>query len=96
MNETKVQASINRIVAGINTEFDAMDDTDRGTLLANLTISLFRTCERELDDLAGQMRRQVSESVDRILDASNRFFAIRAGIIDGKVINLASERRKRT
>jgi len=55
-----------------------------------------RTCERELDDLAGQMRRQVSESVDRILDASNRFFAIRAGIIDGKVINLASERRKRT
>lgn len=35
MNETKVQASLNRIVAGINTEFDAMDDTDRGTLLAN-------------------------------------------------------------
>ena len=48
MNETKVQASLSRIVAGINTEFDAMDDTDRGTLLANLTISLFRTCERDL------------------------------------------------
>ena len=47
MNETKVQASLSRIVAGINTEFDAMDDTDRGTLLANLTISLFRTCERD-------------------------------------------------
>lgn len=31
MNETKVQASLSRIVAGINTEFDAMDDTDRGT-----------------------------------------------------------------
>lgn len=55
-----------------------------------------RTNERQLDALASEMRRQVSESVDRILDASNRFFAIRAGIIDGKVINLASERRKRT
>ena len=47
MNEAKVQASLNRIVAGIDAEFDAMDDTDRGTLLANLTISLFRTCERD-------------------------------------------------
>ena len=47
MNEAKVQASLNRIVAGISTECDAMDDTDRGTLLANLTISLFRTCERD-------------------------------------------------
>jgi len=27
-----------------------MDDTDRGTVLANLTISLFRTCETELTD----------------------------------------------
>ena len=50
MNETKVQASLNRIVAGINTEFDAMDGTDRGTLLANLTISLFRTCARDLTE----------------------------------------------
>lgn len=50
MNETKVQASLSRIVAGISTECDAMDDTDRGTLLANLTISLFRTCETELTD----------------------------------------------
>ena len=47
MNETKVQASLSRIVAGISTECDAMDDTERGTLLANLTISLFRTCERD-------------------------------------------------
>lgn len=38
MNETKVQASLSRIVAGINTEFDAMDDMDRGTLLANVVI----------------------------------------------------------
>jgi len=50
VNETKVQASLSRIVAGINTEFDAMDDTERGTLLANLTINLFRTCETELTD----------------------------------------------
>ena len=27
-----------------------MDDTERGTLLANLTINLFRTCETELTD----------------------------------------------
>lgn len=50
MNETKVQSSLSRIVAGINTEFDAMDDTERGTLLANLTISPFRTCERDLTE----------------------------------------------
>ena len=39
MNETKVQASLSRIVAGIDAEFDAMDDTDRGTLLANAEIT---------------------------------------------------------
>lgn len=62
MNETKVQASINRIVAGINTEFDAMDDTDRGTVLANLTISLFRTCERDL----------TKESLELLMDEIER------------------------
>jgi len=62
MNETKVQASLNRIVAGINTEFDAMDDMDRGTLLANLTISLFRTCERDLTE----------ESLELLLDEIER------------------------
>ena len=62
MNETKVQASINRIVAGINTEFDAMDDTERGTLLANLTISLFRTCERDLTE----------ESLELLMDEIER------------------------
>ena len=62
MNEAKVQASLNRIVAGINTEFDAMDDTDRGTLLANLTISLFRTCERDL----------TKESLELLMDEIER------------------------
>lgn len=62
MNETKVQASLSRIVAGINTEFDAMDDTDRGTLLANLTISPFRTCERDLTE----------ESLELLLDEIER------------------------
>ena len=62
MNETKVQASLSRIVAGINTEFDAMDDTDRGTVLANLTISLFRTCETELTE----------ESLELLMDEIER------------------------
>ena len=62
MNETKVQSSLSRIVAGINTEFDAMDDTDRGTVLANLTISLFRTCERDLAE----------ESLELLLDEIER------------------------
>ena len=62
MNEAKVQASLNRIVAGISTECDAMDDTDRGTLLANLTISLFRTCERDLTE----------ESLELLLDEIER------------------------
>ena len=62
MNEAKVQASLNRIVAGINTEFDAMDDTERGTLLANLTISLFRTCERDL----------TKESLELLMDEIER------------------------
>ena len=62
MNETKVQSSLSRIVAGINTEFDAMDDTERGTLLANLTISLFRTCERDLTE----------ESLELLLDEIER------------------------
>ena len=29
MNEAKVQASLNRIVAGIDAEFDAMDEIER-------------------------------------------------------------------
>ena len=29
---------------------DALDGNDRGTVLANLTISLFRACEEELAD----------------------------------------------
>ena len=62
MNEAKVQASLNRIVAGIDAEFDAMDGTDRGTLLANLTISLFRTCERDLTE----------ESLEPLLDEIER------------------------
>lgn len=62
MNEAKVQASLNRIVAGIDAEFDAMDDTDRGTLLANLTISLFRTCERDLTE----------ESLELLMDEIER------------------------
>lgn len=62
MNETKVQASLSRIVAGISTECDAMDDTERGTLIANLTISLFRTCERDLTE----------ESLELLLDEIDR------------------------
>ena len=54
MNKTKVQASLSRIVAGINTEFEAMDDTERGTLLANLTIGVLEVLAgvREADQLA--------------------------------------------
>ena len=62
MNETKVQASLSRIVAGISTECDAMDDTERGTLIANLTISLFRTCERDLTE----------ESLELLMDEIER------------------------
>ena len=62
MNETKVQASLSRIVAGISTECDAMDDTERGTLIANLTIRLFRTCERDL----------TKESLELLMDEIER------------------------
>lgn len=62
MNETKVQASLSRIVAGINTECDAMDATERGTLIANLTIHIFRTCERDLTE----------ESLELLLDEIER------------------------
>ena len=62
MNETKIQASLSRIVADINTECGEMDDTERGTLLANLTISLFRTCERDLTE----------ESLELLLDEIER------------------------
>ncbi len=62
MNETKVQSSLSRIVAGINTGLDAMDYTERGTLIANLTIRLFRTCERDLTE----------ESLELLLDEIER------------------------
>ena len=50
MTDSQVKASIATLTDAINAELENLDDTARGTVLANLTISLFRTCETELTD----------------------------------------------
>lgn len=48
---------------------------------------------RQLDALASEMRRQVSDSVDRYLDLGNRWHALQLGIASGKVELLSNYRR---
>ena len=62
MTDSQIKASLARLTDAINAEFDSLDDAARGTVLANLTISLFRTCERDLTE----------ESLDRLLDEIER------------------------
>lgn len=50
MTDSQIKASIATLTDAINAELENLDDTARGTVLANLTISLFRTCETELTD----------------------------------------------
>ena len=50
MTDSQIKASIATLTDAINAELENLDDTARGTVLANLTISPFRTCETELTD----------------------------------------------
>ena len=50
MTDSQIKAIIATLTDAINAELENLDDTARGTVLANLTISLFRTCETELTD----------------------------------------------
>jgi len=50
VTDSQIKASIATLTDAINAELENLDDTARGTVLANLTISLFRTCETELTD----------------------------------------------
>jgi len=50
VTDSQIKASIATLTDAINAELENLDDTARGTVLANLTISLFRTCERDLTD----------------------------------------------
>ena len=50
IDKDAVTSTLDAIAQSINTHLNAVDGNDRGTVLANLTISLFRTCEKELTD----------------------------------------------
>ena len=50
IDKEAVTGDLDAISDAINAQLNALDGNDRGTVLANLTISLFRTCETELTD----------------------------------------------
>lgn len=50
INKEAVTGALDAISDAINAQINALDGNDRGTVLANLTISLFRACEEELTD----------------------------------------------
>lgn len=50
IDKEAVTGALDAISDAINAQIDALDGNDRGTVLANLTISLFRACEEELTD----------------------------------------------
>ena len=50
IDKDAVTSALDAITQAINTHLNAIDGDDRGTVLANLTISLFRACEEELTD----------------------------------------------
>ena len=50
IDKEAVTGALDAISDAINAQLNALDGNDRGTVLANLTISLFRACEEELAD----------------------------------------------
>jgi len=50
VTDSQIKAIIATLTDAINAELENLDDTARGTVLANLTISLFRTCARDLTE----------------------------------------------
>ena len=50
IDKEAVTGALDAISDAINSQLNALDGNDRGTVLANLTISLFRACEEELAD----------------------------------------------
>ena len=50
IDKEAVTGALDAISDAINAQINALDGNDRGTVLANLTISLFRACEEELTD----------------------------------------------
>ena len=50
IDKEAVTGSLDAISDAINAQLNALDGNDRGTVLANLTISLFRAREEELTD----------------------------------------------
>jgi len=59
IDKEAVTGALDAISDAINAQINALDGNDRGTVLANLTISLFRACEAELSE----------DSMDRLVDA---------------------------
>ena len=60
IDKEAVTGALDAISDAINAQLNALDGNDRGTVLANLTISLFRACEEELtgesfDDLIAHL-----------------------------------------
>ena len=50
IDKEAVTGALDAISDAINAQINALDGNDRGTVLANFTISLFRACEEELTD----------------------------------------------
>ena len=50
IDKEAVTGALDAISDAINAQINALDVNDRGTVLENLTISLFRACEEELTD----------------------------------------------
>ena len=50
IDKEAVTGALDAISDAINARLNALDGNDRGTVLANLAISLFRACEEELTD----------------------------------------------
>ena len=50
IDKEAVTGALDAISDAINAQINALNGNGRGTVLANLTISLFRACEEELTD----------------------------------------------
>ena len=59
MNQEKAETTFRLLFESINSVLFALSEDELGYVLSNLTLSLFRTCERDLSD----------ESMDRLTEA---------------------------
>jgi hypothetical protein len=64
IDRDKVESAISAISDAINAGLQGLDGADRGTVIANVTIAMFRVCEEELTEESMEQMMDIIEDDD--------------------------------